>query len=1011
MNFWTPPRQPRVLLVDDQPVNIRNLIKVLGNDYRILVALNGPKALEIAASDDIPDLILLDVVMPAMDGYEVCRRLKAHEKTRDIPVIFVTARDAEEDEEKGLALGAVDYLTRPIRPGIVRARVRGRIKHRLAERALSETRERLTDILRNTRDAVWSVTWPEKSLCYMSPSAEQVFGRKVEQYLVNPNLWIEIIHPDDRYVPSKILSQLKENGRSHAEYRIVKPDGATAWIEDSRYLISDRTGTPVRMDCIACDITGRKETEIRLQQYAEQLEMKNMELDFALDQARQATRAKSEFLANMSHEIRTPMNGVIGMTGLLLETDLDETQRFYAETVRSSGKALMSIINDILDFSKIEAGRLELEILEFDLTAMLDDFVVTMAFKAEEKGIEFICGVDPDVPHRLVGDPGRLRQILTNLVSNAVKFTREGEVVVNVSVTNADVHDSEPATHGLEGRETAEIFLDLEQEAQEDFQLLREPGTGRPTDPGQPRNDKLRTVKLLFSVRDTGIGIPADKQDRLFQSFSQVDASTTRSHGGTGLGLAISKQLAHLMGGDTGVSSTEGRGSTFWFTACLGVAQDQGERWSAPAKSQEVRVLVVDDNTANREILMTRFLTWGMRTDEAPDGFTALSLLRAARAEGDPYRLALLDMLMPGMDGEALGRAVREDKTLDDTRLVLMAPTGFPIESERMMEAIGFSACLTKPIRHGELLHCLTGVLDDFRSVPLNAGNTASQRSRINLPRFSDRKARVLLAEDNITNQQVALAVLKRLGIRADAVADGAEALKALETIPYDLVFMDVQMPVMDGLEATREIRKRQLRGDRRLPVIAMTAHALQGYRDQCLEAGMDDYITKPVELTGLVEILDKWLPVDAGKNAGEKQGEGYTEVDGSRENMSGDSAVEDSDLPIFDREGLINRMMHEEELVRVVIEGFLEDIPKQIAVLKGFVESGNTSMVALRAHTIKGASANVGGERLRAVAGEMERLAEGENPTSMKKQMLEMEKEFNVLKQAMEEVKGGFSS
>jgi PAS domain S-box-containing protein len=561
------------------------------------------------------------------------------------------------------------------------------------------------------------------------------------------------------------------------------------------------------------DITERKRAESKLLETNRELEAATARANEMAVQAEMASIAKSEFVANMSHEIRTPMNGVIGMTGLLLDTELNEEQRRYAETVRASGESLMSIINDILDFSKIEAGKLEMETLDFDLRALLDDFAEMMALKVHEKGLEFLCAAEPDVPAYLRGDPGRLRQVLINLVGNAVKFTHDGEVAVRASL------ESETGDEAL----------------------------------------------VRFSVRDTGIGIPADKQDSLFHQFTQVDASTTRKYGGTGLGLAISRQLVEMMGGEIGINSEEGKGTEFWFTARF-LKQSEREldktvpsnlsACSAQSGVRGARILVVDDNATNREILLGRFKAWGARPDEASDGEMGLRLLREAAQAGDPYRVAVLDMQMPGMDGEELGRAIKANAELADTRLVMMTSIGRRGDARRLDE-IGFAAYLTKPVRQSDLFDSLAAVL---------AGETRKAKRPI-VTRHSVREmrrgnVRILLAEDNIVNQKVTLAFLKKLGLSADAMANGIEAVKALGLIPYDLVLMDCQMPEMDGYEATARIRSPQsqvLNHD--IPIIAMTAHAMHGDREKCLEAGMNDYLSKPVVPQTLAEMLDKWLP------------------------------------------------------------------------------------------------------------------------------------------------------
>ena len=632
------------------------------------------------------------------------------------------------------------------------------------------------------------------------------------------------------------------------------------------------------------------------------------------------------------------------MTELLLDTELTDEQHRYAEIVRTSGELLLGLVNDILDFSKIEAGKLNLEILDFDLESLLDDFATTLALRAHDKGLELLCGADQDVPTLLRGDPGRLRQILTNLAGNAIKFTAAGEVAIRVTV-----------------------------ESQDDDAAL-----------------------LHFAVCDTGIGIPADKVGLLFNKFTQADASTSRQYGGTGLGLAISKQLAEMMGGQTGVTSEAGKGSEFWFTARLAKQPDAVRvELSAQADLRDVRVLIVGDNATNREILRTRLSNWGMRPSEVEDGPSALQAFHRALEVKDPFRLAVIDMQMPGMDGASLGRAIQADSRLAGIRMVILTSLGARGDA-KLFEDIGFAGYLTKPVRHQELRGVLSLALRESGGATPSARPIATRHAaREALPSFKGRKARILLAEDNITNQQVALGILKKLGLHvADAVANGREAVDALKTLPYDLVLMDVQMPVMDGLEASRRIRGTQSAVcNHAIPIIAMTANAMQGDRDKCLEAGMDDYVAKPIAPQDLAEALEKWLP----------KGEEESERKNDERGLGKTGKAEAADPPIWDKAGMLERLMDDEDLTRTIIEGFLEDIPQQIQALNAFVEGGDATGSERQAHTIKGASANIGGERLRAVVFHMEEAARTGDLPGVNARVGDLYYEFDLLKQAIE--------
>jgi PAS domain S-box-containing protein len=666
-------------------------------------------------------------------------------------------------------------------------------QRKLAEDQLRSADARLKRATRGANDGLWEMDVASREI-WVSEHFAEMLGFEQHEFVSNREKFFDILHPEDAArLRDAMESSIRGDVLVDMEVRARTRSGEQRWYRVRGALERDASGTAATVSGSQRDITQRQQNALALLE--------------ATETAAAANKAKSQFLANMSHEIRTPMNGVIGMIELLLETPLNPMQLDYAETVRDSAAALLTVINDILDFSKVEAGKLELELLDMDMRDTVEDVARLLAIQAHAKDLEVIALIDPSLPDLVRGDAGRLRQILLNLGGNAVKFTQKGEVSIECQVQQKDE----------------------------------------------------RGVTLRCEVRDTGMGIPATRIDALFTAFTQVDASTTRRFGGTGLGLSIVKRLVELMGGEVGVSSEEGVGSTFWFTVCLELAQDTARvRPAPPTALRGQRIIIVDDNMTNRKVLMGQLSLCAMDAVCASSADEALSLMRHAAAAGRPFEVALLDHQMPGCDGATLGKTILAEHTLRGARLILLTSSGQRGDG-RLFSDLGFAGYLLKPVTHRELTGCLMMVLGTQAEGWRTATQPIVTRQALRSQRLREGQHHVLLAEDNVVNQKVACRVLEKLGYRVDVAGDGQAAFEAWQSGRYDLILMDCQMPVMDGYETTRKIRELEA-GRKRIPIIALTAHAMKGADNECLAAGMDDYLSKPTDKDQLEKSLHHWL-------------------------------------------------------------------------------------------------------------------------------------------------------
>jgi two-component system, sensor histidine kinase and response regulator len=768
------------------------------------------------------------------------------------------------------------------------------------EKILEERTRFLNSLIENTPIGIAAIDDQERvQMC--NPAFEKVFAYR-EQDILGKCLADLVTSPELQSGVAVGRNNLQRGHTTHIVTRRKRSDGSVLDVEAFSVPLLDR-GTYTGAVVLYQDITERKRAEDALLQ--------------AKEAAEAASRAKSEFLANMSHEIRTPMNGVIGMTELALETDLTPEQREYLQMAKTSANSLLTLINDILDFSKVEAGKLEVEMVDFDFHQTMGEAMKVLALRAHQKQLELAWRVEPGVPERLKGDMGRLRQVIVNLVGNAVKFTERGEVVVSVA-KEADLPNG---------------------------------------------------MMLHFQVRDTGIGVPQEKQRMIFEAFTQADSSATRKYGGTGLGLAITLRLVELMGGRIWVQSEPGQGSTFHFTSRFEFADaiETPRRQTAQASFRDLRVLVVDDNQTNRHILTEVLSAWGMQPFAVDGAAAALATLAEAHRENRIFQLIITDMQMPEMDGLTLSEQIRNATEFADIPIVLLSSSVQRGESSRYTE-LGITAHLMKPVQPSELLDA---IVKSLAQAPETHETAKAEINAGALPEATPR-LKVLLAEDNAVNRKLATTVLAKCGFAVVAAQDGRAALEAIDRENPDLVLMDVQMPVVDGLEAMHEIRKKEELTGRHLPIIALTAHAMRGDRERCLEAGADDYLTKPIRSAELLAAIER---VRGSKIDGVNSGLAIMDLASALERMDGDR-------------GLM------EELGRL----FAEECPKNMAAMRQALDARDAERLERLAHTMKGSSASLGAMRVSEAALALERQIRSGNLNDAGMRIDDLQHELDAL-------------
>jgi two-component system sensor histidine kinase/response regulator len=948
--------QVPILAVDDKEENLEALESILTDPMlRLVMVRSGNEALKKLLNEEFA-VILMDASMPVMDGFETARTIRSRAKTRSTPIIFVTATHKDSlNALTGYSVGAVDYVFKPLVPEVLRAKVfvfvdlfrkakeirrqteelatyKVELERRLDQLvSLNEELQRLSRTTAEARDQAQAASHFRSLVVESVPNGIVMVDQTGKIVMVNAQTERMFGYQREELIgrPIEILvpDWFREKHPEHLESFNANP--STRMMGTGRDLYAVRKdGTELAIE-IGLTPLKTGEGQLVLASVIDITERKRAEegLRIARDQAQAASEFKSEFVANMSHEIRTPMNAIIGMCNLLMKTSLSDTQRQYGQHIKEAGNALLNIINDILDLSKIEAGKLELEIVDFDPVHLVESTCALVSAQSRTKEISLVSFIEPRMPELLRGDPDRLRQVLLNLLSNAIKFSEKNEVVVRATIA---------AEEG-------------------------------------------NTVQVLFSVDDKGIGLSAEDRQRLFQPFMQADAGISRKYGGTGLGLSICKSLVSLMGGMVGVDSEKGKGSVFWCKVPL------EKRSAAPvitikAELQNVRILIVDDQNHAREMLHDYVVSWGMLNGVASGSREALTMLRQAHVEGNPFKLAIIDLVMPEINGAELAKEIQKDPDISTTKLILLTAFDAPGLGQQAIE-MGFRAYLTKPVRQSQLLNCITSVLFGTKSMisksAADSGEATSGESQL-------RKELVLIAEDHPINQQVATLYMSELGFMSHVVSNGQEALEALSRKQYSLVLMDCQMPVLDGFATTKAIRKNEALTGYHIPVIAVTANAMKGDREKCVAAGMDDHISKPVDPEELKRIVERWLPASQ-----QHAGASFLPVEAHEGVVSTGTPI---DIPLL-------RKRFDSKAAQMFVDMFITSTPETLDQIDTAIVEGDCDKVAALGHYLKGACGTIYATTTKELCSQLEKIADQGDTSSARTTHEQLQTAFHELK------------